>query len=338
MLEFVKTAVSDQPLIPIFASFVFNKGTVYGFNDNLAIICPCKIQSSFAVRAVTLFGFLKNSRAKKISFILSNDDVIVKGGKSKITLPCNHEDEFVFNEDDIGDNWDVKIPITEKLIEGIKICLVTSSYDYSMPSIMGVTVIIDKNITLYSCDGDAISRFKVGKASKKMTKGQYNIPNEFCIALTKFEESDGILKINNDWAKAEFKNNYKLYGRILVADNPVDHEAFIAATLKVTPTYIKIPKGLNNALLRARVVADVESKKTIINIHNNKMRIFTETDIGDVKDIITLREDHPDIEIAVHASLIQRSALLCEHMAILDDCTCYKSGDTLFQVLSNTTT
>ena len=340
MLEFVRTAIDDQPITPIFASFVFNKGTVYGFNDNLAIICPCKIQSSFAVRAITLFGFLKNSRAKNISFTLSNDDVVVKGGKSKITLPCNHENEFLFNEEDIGDTWDVEIPITEKLIEGIKICLTTSSYDYSLPALMGVMIVVDKNITLYSCDGDAITRFKVDKASKKMTKGKYNIPNEFCIALTKFtekEEIHGKLNINDDWAKAKFDNGYVLYGRILVATNPVDHEAFIKETLKVTPNYIKIPKGLNNALLRARVVSDIESVKTCIDIENNKLKMLTTTDIGAVRDVISLREDHPDINIYVHASLIQRSALLCEHMAILDDCTCYKSGDTLFQVLSNTT-
>lgn len=339
MLEFVRTAVDDQPIIPIFASFVFDKGTVYGFNDNLAIICPCKIQNSFAVRSVTLFGFLKNSRAKEISFTLSNDDVIVKGGKSKITLPCNHENEFLFNEEDINDNWDTKLTITPKLIEGIKICLITSSYDYSLPALMGLKIIIDKNITLYSCDGDAITRFKIDKATKKITKGEYNLPNEFCIALIKLcekEEIGGKLYINNEWVKAKFDNGYIMYGRVLVADDPINHEQLINETMNTSPIYIKIPKGLNNALLRARVVSDIESKRTLISIHNNKMRMLTETDIGNVRDIISLREDHPDIEISIHASLIQRSALLCEQMAILDNCTCYKSGDTLFQIITNT--
>ena len=338
MLEFVRTAIEDTPIIPIFASFVFNKGTVYGFNDNLAIICPCKIQSSFAVRAITLFGFLKNSRSKNISFTLSNDDVVVKGGKSKITLPCTHENEFIFNEAEINDDWNTKIPITAKLIEGIKICLVTSSYDYALPALMGLKLIVDKNITLYSCDNDAITRFKVGKTTTKMKKGEYNLPNEFCIALVKLcekEEILGKLYMNEDWVKAEFDNGYIIYGRVLVVTDPIDHEKVIKETMKTKPTYIKIPKGLNNALLRARVVSDIESKTTCIDIENNKLRMLTATDIGDVRDVILLREDHPDINITAHASLIQRSALLCEQMAVMDNCTCYKSGDTLFQVLSN---
>ena len=336
VLEFVKSAVSDNPITPIFSAFVFDKGTVYGFNDQLAIIGPCDIQSSFAVRAITLFGFLKNSRAKNVSFTLSDDDVIVKAGKSKITLPCNHSDEFIFSEPD--EDWDFKIDITKKLIDGIKTCLVTSSDDFSLPALMGVTLIINKNITLYSCDGDVVSKYKVGKAEREITEEYFTLPNEFCNSIIKLFEKEGSLgkiSINKNWAKAKFNNGYIIYGRTIEKNDPLDYEVLIKRTLKSKPTYIKIPKGLNNALLRARVVADMEGKSTLITIQNNKMVMFTKTEIGDVRDVIMLREDHPDIEVSVNASLIQRSALLCEQMAILDNCTCYKSSDTLFQILTN---
>ena len=336
-LELVKPATSDQLPVPIFNDFIFGGGVVYAWNDQLAIMGPCPIQEYFAVKGATLFGFLTNSRAKEVSFTISGDDIIIKTGKSKMTMPYSIRDTFLFEEPD--DNWDVELQITPELMEGIKICLVTSSEDFSLPALMGVSVIITKNVHLYSCDSDAVSRYLIGKAKKKMNEGYYTLPNEFCHSFmrvfNKSAAASGVISINKEWAKAEFNNKYKVYGRVIENDDPINYEKLIARTLKSEPDYIKIPKGLNYALLRARVVADVESKRTIFNIKDNKLRLNTETEIGNVKDVVKLREDHPDIEVAVNSSLVQRSTLLCEQMAILDNCTCYKSGATLFQILSN---
>jgi hypothetical protein len=337
VLELVKSAVTDQPIVPIFASFVFNKNSVYGFNDILAIIGPCKTQTVFATGASTLFGFLKNSRATEINFTLSDDEVLIKAGKTKITLPCNHPDEFVFSEPD--DSWDVKLNVSPILIEGIKICLITASDDFSLPALMGVSIIIDENINIYSCDGDAISKFKVNKNKKNLTKGYYTLPNEFCNSLIRIGEKSGAksgkLFINKEWAKVEFDNGYKVYGRIIENDDPVNYEKLIKRTLKTKPKYINIPKGFNFALLRAKVVADIESKATSIDIENNKVRMLTVTNIGNVRDIFKLKEKHPNINVTVNSSLVQRSLSICDKIAILDNCTCFKSGDRLFQIISN---
>ena len=105
-------------------------------------------------------------------------------------------------------------------------------------------------------------------------------------------------------------------------------------TFKGTPKFVKCPAGLNDALSRAQIVAKAESAKTVLTVSQGKLKLLTVTHIGEVKDTVSL-SGHPDVEAHVSAELMQRSLNICDEIAITDRCVAYRSGEQLFQIISN---
>ncbi len=324
-LELVGRALADSNMVPIFQCFVFDGTNVIAYNDALGIVAPCTTDEAFAVNGATLLGLLRNSQSEDVTFTLDGTDLVVKAGKSNFKLPYETEDAFLFEEPE--DEWDCNLPLAG-LIGGIDSCLLTSGRDLAQEAFMGVLL---KDWDLYSCDGDAVSRFHMPVKGVKSNVVSCMMPNAFCETLLKIEQPKQ-LEVNKEWAKATFEG-YTVYGRLIENDHPLDHESEIKKTIKSEPTYIAIPEGLDHALSRARVVADAESKPTQLTVDRGMLTLLTDTHLGVVRDVLTFK--HPDVVALVSSELLQRSIGITTEMAILENCCCFKSGDELFCLLSN---
>ncbi len=326
-LELVGRALASNDLIPIFQYFCFTGTHVYANNDGLAIKAPCITDQAFAVNGNTLLGLLRASQSEEVSFRLGEEhECRVKAGKSNFRLPYHTEDSFLFKEPE--NNWDVAVLVDPTLMKGLEACLQTASRDAAtQPAFVGVW--LKHGGTLYSCDGDALSRFTL---APDLPVGNYMMPNAFCEATLRINSTGGKLTLNAEWAKAELEG-YTVYGRLIVNDDPLDHEALIASNLKHEPIFVSVPADLDHALERARVVADPESKPTKLTVEAGKLLLVTDTTLGMVKDVLGF--EHPDVTALAAAHLMQRSIAQCNEMAIMDNCTVFRSGDTLFQLVSN---
>jgi DNA polymerase III sliding clamp (beta) subunit (PCNA family) len=333
-LELVSYALAQNNLVPVFECFCFNTKTVSCYNDALAIIAPCKTKDAFAVNGSTLLGLLKNSHADEVEFSIENkEDVSIKTGKSRFKLPYFTKNEFLFEP--VDDTWDNSLPIDEAFLKGLEACLLTSSRDLAQPAWLGVSLQPKgKRMALYSCDGDGVTRHVTGTKATDVTA---MLPNAFCEAVLRTcKETDcktGTLSINADWAKADL-GAYIILGRLIEISTPVDFEHEIENTLKGEPAFIPLPKGLDHALSRARVIADPESAKTSLEVGEGKLYLYTETQMGLVKDVLPCPK-HAEVTADVFAAMVQRAIGLCDEIAILDGCTVYRQGETLFMVVSN---
>ena len=332
-LDLISPALADNNLVPIFTCYTFEHNIVYASSDSLTILAPSEPTGQkmpFAVAGVTLRELLKNSGGTDVKFNIIKDTLVVETGKSTFKLPYFGATDLIFREP-VEEKWAVKVPINEDLLRGISICLTTTSRDNSMPAIMGVCF---SDINIFSCDGDAITRV----ATKFITKGVYTVSNQFCDALLKIcnetETTEGTLEINNNWAKATLKNGFIIYGRIIENDNPLDHATLIKDTMKGEGKFVPLPEGFDEALSRARVLADLESKPTTLVVEGNKLKLITDTILGEAIDVLGIK-GHPPVQASVHASLVQRSIKVCDQISIRTNCTCYRLGDTVLQVVSN---
>jgi DNA polymerase III sliding clamp (beta) subunit (PCNA family) len=334
-LELVRPALASDNLIPIFQNFCFNEGTVYASKDKLTIMAPCDVQESFAVNGKILGELLKNSAVKEVDIQLDKENALVVAGKSKMKLPYMGQEDFLFTEPE-DETWSVILDIDDEVLKAFELCLVTSSSDNTMPAFMGVTVKGGKRTCLYSCDGDALSRYQLGTKSADV---QLIVPGEFVDSLLRITATTGCklghLYLNEEWAVAELGNDYKIFGRILVNDEPLDFESQLKKYLKDSPPFIEVPDGLAPAISRARVVADPESKATAIKVSGGKLYLNTETHLGDVKDVISIESEHPDISASVSAKLIATAISVCNEMAVFDNCTVYRQGDEFILLVSN---
>lgn len=334
-LDLVSRALATDPTIPVFQCFMFHVDSVVAYNDALGIMGPCDEMEPFGVNGQMFLGLLKNSQGEDVTFELDNQDVTIKCAKSIFKLPFVPEEDFLFEEP--KDEWAVQLPITPDLLFGFEACMQTSSRDEATQgALVGACLHQGSKMILYSCDGDALTRY-ITKV-KAVKAPDYMMPNAFCEAVLKVaadtNAEKGTLSLSEGWAKAEFDTGFTVYGRLIINQKGVDHGALIDKTIKGKPLFVAIPDGLEKALSRARVVADPESAKTILTVEGGKLKIHTETLIGVVRDSLPMPK-HEDVEAKVSAELMQRTIGLNHEVAILENCVAYRNGETLLQVISN---
>jgi DNA polymerase III sliding clamp (beta) subunit (PCNA family) len=334
-LELVQPAVAGSDLVPIFSCFMFKTNHISAYNDQLGIEATFDCgDTPFAVNAITLLGLLKNIHTEEVEFNLQKNDLEIKAGKSNLKLPFFTQEEFLFEEPE--EQWLAALPINEDLTKGLEICLTTASNDNSQPAIMGVCFNFGKASTLYSCDGDAVTRFTL--AAKPSGKGIFTVSNTFCNALLKIcaetKITKGKLDLGEGWVRASLENGYTLYGRLILNESPLNHAELIEKTMTGESPFVDVPLGFDEALARARVVADSSSASTSLTIKKGSMSLFTETPSGVVEDTVKIK-GHDDVEATIHASLVCRSLNICNEISIRENCVSYRSGDTVLQVVSN---
>ena len=144
----------------------------------------------------------------------------------------------------------------------------------------------------------------------------------------------GTINISKEWIKAGIDTGYTIYGRLIEITNPLDYEAEINNVLKHKPEFVPVPKGLDHALSRARVIADAESAKTSLSIVDGKLSLHTETHQGVVRDVLPYGKVS-DTTADVSAEYVQRALGLSTEMSILEDWTVYRDEKSLFLVVSN---
>lgn len=328
-LELVGPALATTNLVPIFTNYVFHEDLVSAYNDEIGIVTDCDMAgAAFGVSGTVLLGLLQNTEVEDVNLTVEKENVVVIAGKSTFKLPYAEENEFLFHAPD--EKWSIKLKLDEDLLKGIGICLTTACRDNTMPAIMGVCF---KAGALYSCDGDAITRYKADIKGQ----GSHTVSNAFCDALIKIcgetDTTEGLLEIGATWAKARLTNGYTIYGR-MIENVDFDHETQIKNTLGGKETFVEMPMGFNEALGRARVLADPESAKTVLQVAKGKLKMQTNTHMGVAKEELTMR-GHLDVEAAIHASLVQRSLAICNQVTILPNATAYRLGEKVLQVVSN---
>lgn len=327
-LELVKPALAVINVIPIYQCFTFGSGTVLSYNDTIAILGPCEIESGIGIHGNTLLGLLSNSKAETVELSLERDTAVFKLGKTISKLPFQPEENFLFELP--KDDWEFKLQVTESFIEALKLCLETVSSDTTQAALLGITL---ENDLMYSCNGDCLTRVKL----KNKAKSRVLMPTAFCEAVVRLWSSltmtGGFLRFNTDWVYADF-GAWMVYGRILEINEPIDFVQLIKDTInrRATPD-LPIPNGFSEALSRARVLADPESQKTTVTIVNNKMILLTQTHMGEIKDDFKL-DGHPDGVVNINASHLQKALEGSQQIAFHEKCVVL-SAPNVFKLVSN---
>ncbi len=337
-LELVQEGLAKDDLVGLYGCFVFRPKSIMAYNGQVGVISKGGLGTTpFATMGRPLLGLLQNSAAEELNYQVNDHDVVLVAGKSNVALPLIEADLNLIEEP--KGEWTATLGLDQDLLRGIEICLTTVSRDQAQPAIMGVCINLDlkpSGVTLYSCDGDAITRF--APESGTSGRGVYTLPNAFCDTLLKVcretGSSDGMIELSRDWAKATLESGYVVYGLLIANDNPLDHAKQIADSMKGKVPFVPVPLGLNEALARARVLADPETGKTELTVAHGKLMLRTTTSLGDLQDELNIK-GHPDVQALTHASLVQRGISICDEISIRENVTAYQGQRGLLQVVGN---
>lgn len=322
ILDVVGRAIERNNLLPIYEYYCFTGKTVFGWQDSFGIVALCEVPVPFAVHGPTFLGMLKSIKEDKVELEVTNGQLKITAGKTESVLPVKGPEDFVWHEPEFKVGGEIDMD----LIKGIECCIPTASENLALEAFSRVYIgTYNDRLAVYSTDGDAFTRYVTtltGKADTCLSRA-------FCEAIVK--TGGGKLVIGDEWVCSLFED-YKVYGPNL-GSTTFDYEDYMEKILEgPVPDLTSFPLKFDDALTRARVMADIETSPTKMMIQKNQLALLTETPFGEVFDTMKLK--HPDIEVSFHAKLIQENMKGCSEFRALDKCCVFK-GDQILRLTSN---
>ncbi len=325
-LDVVSRGLSNNNIAPTFGFFCFTGETVFSWNDQVAIVGLCKVDKPFGCHGATLLGLLKCCSSDEVDIEVTKDNLLITSGSSDFKLPYISQEEFLWKEPEVHEA-NLQEP---ELFEAIKACVATTSSDIALGAFNQICLMsTNEAVIVYSCDGDAIT--KVTVTGEVLAFENACISKSFAEALSKLDIGIPDLFLEGEWIAA-YADSYHIYGRNL-GPPQLDYEAEIRKSVGINNyKFVPIPKELNNALSRARVVADAETKPTQFIINNKNIYLGTFTPYGDVDDIVGC--DHLDIKANISAAMLQKSLEGCTEFCVTENCVLLK-GERILRLLAN---
>jgi len=320
-LEVVGRALERNNILPIYEYFCFTGNTVFSFCDSFGIVAPWDTPTPFAVHGPTFLGLLKATKDDKIDLNLDQHQLKITAGKSEYVLPAKGIEDFIWAEPNFPSK-DISLDI----IQGIECCLPTASENLALEAFSRIYIgTFEGKLAVYSTDGDALTKY----VTTLNGDADVCLDRDFCDAVVK--TGGGKLVIGSEWVCSLFED-YKVYGRNL-GPSTFNYEDYISKILGgPLPDLIPFPLKFDDALTRARVVADIETSPTTLFIENNQLTLLTDTPFGEVLD--TMKVKHADIEAQVSASLMQSNMTGCTNLRVLAKCCIFK-GEQVLRLISN---
>src|ERR1700719_4260008 len=261
-LDVVGRALERNNVLPIYEFFCFTGETVFAFSDAFGVVGKCKVKTPFGVHGPTTLGLLKASKSKDVEIKLTKDNhVQIIAGTSEYKLPYKTPDEFAWKEPEFeADTYG------ESILAAIESCLTTCSPDLALEAFNRVNITeYQGNIAVYATDGDALTRYVTN--IKAASKVDICLSRDFCDAIIKIGLG-GHLQVGKEWV-CLITEDFKVYGHNLGPSTLKYEDEIAKVGADNSKGFAAIPiKELDEALTRARVVADIETSPTTLIIEN----------------------------------------------------------------------
>lgn len=242
VLQLVKPGLAAKEIIEQSTSFIFTKGQVIAYNDEISVSHPIKdLALEGAVQAKELFALLNKLTDETIELESTDTELIIKGKKSKagIKLEIKTNIEDTLKALGTPKKWH---PVPATFLEAIDFCLFSVGRDMTKAML---TCVYCGGSDIISSDGFRITIYKLGKGKMEPV----NLPGIAAASLknynpTEYSETAG-------WIHFRTKDEVVFSCRTMAGTYPVDKIKGFAE--KIEGEKAKLPEGLAEALERAGI-------------------------------------------------------------------------------------
>lgn len=335
-LTTVEPALSKTDMIPILSHLCFTGKEVYAYNDAIAIIVPLPSAFKGAIPGSVLLSLLNKSKAKEVNFEVSKTELSIQAASSKLKLASRPVEDFVFDIPKLPEKAD--IILTPAIIEGIEHCLMSVGLDTSIPDQLGVTFDPDGDtLALYATNNLTLSRSRL-KLKKPTKLGRCILATDFCRQLLRLAGGDPVPLYLDDEAAVAKTPKGILYGKLIDTRSPVDFADLVEqhAPKGYKDRMVDMPSKLKLVLERAMIITEhhLEPTATEIRIEKGVARFKSESERGEVRDMVRLDDKHPDAVIKLDPKLLHKGFGIFEKMLLSDRGVIMAKGPHLFMVAS----
>lgn len=264
ILQAVAPGLSKEENIEQSPFFVFTKGRVFTFNDEVAVSHPISFKLEGAVMAEPLFKLLSRTTAKELEVEVVEGEFRMKAKRVSAGIPMEAEIRLPIKElglDGISDGeWD---PLPAEFRKATEMALMTVSRDQSKPILLNVHVSVN---IIESSDNFRITRYDLPCNNLK----GWLIPEAAARKLLSFN----VVKyaLTEGWAHYKTPDGVTFSHRVFKAIYP-NLEPFT----NVTGVNIKLPDTSKDALERAGIFTDSkDSSGDLVKVTLKDGRMFIE--------------------------------------------------------------
>lgn len=337
VLDKVSPALSTKGLVPAFACICFTGKVVQTYNDVIAL--QTKFGSDYVggVIGKLLQTFVKTAATEEIDFLPDGESLLLKSGRSKLSVTPLSESEFVFKMPSIKKGNKIKCP--ESLVSAIQRVCLSLGRDPGFPTTMGVTIIPkEKGVYLCSAEGSsAITRvFLKDKDFSEALPGTILLPPQLCDFFLKIasKDSPSNMYLAEDWVIFTFESKLKLFSRL---GEEVDPELFEGAVkqhyMPNKKAFVSLPPGTEGALDRALAVLDAAPEKIgTVAVKKSRLRIGATTSAGSLIDVLKL-PGHENVSIRLDLTRFKAALQFADSICITEDSVLLKQG-TLVHIIA----
>lgn len=302
-LNAVMPGIAQREVIEQSASFVFTKGRVFSYNDEVAVSHPIKLDLEGAIPAKAFRALINKVRTEEINLKINKGELFLSSSKAKAGLRLETEISLPLEEIGMPIDW---IELPETFCEAIKFCLFSASKDESK-AVLTCLHVFDNFVE--SCDNYRITCYNMGEGTHKAFPEDLLIP---AFAAKDIVSNDPVeYAVTDGWLHFRNKKDVTYSCRYMEGEYP-DFSPF----LECDGDSIEFPEGLTEILERADVLSDGE--RVSIILESDSLLVCSENESGWFEETCTIEFDGEGVEFDIHPEFM-KSLLKFKGRAAISD-------------------
>lgn len=292
VLSLVKPGVASKAIVEYTDHFMFRKGRVYSYNDEVSLshVTELNLDKDMSVEAVPFLDLLKKCKDETVDLSIQEEDdaeqILLKGKSFKAKIRMSSK---IISSLPVPDGKWKKLP--KNFVEACKMSSFSASRNMTHPVLTCLNVSKDN---VWACD-----KFRIAKASLDTAmKDNLLLPVHSMDILVGYDVKEYLA--NEGWV------HFRTDKGLIVSMRPAEGEyPDVGKYLDVNGVSIELPKTLSEVVDRASVLARQEFKQdelVTIVIKDNELNVSSRNNLGTFSEKVRFRYKGEELrfEISPH--------------------------------------
>ena len=321
-LTHVNVGVAAKQIVSQADSYIFKEGSVYTFNDEIAVSHTIEHELTGAVHADTLYALLTKINDPIIDIEIVDDAMIIKSKKGKATLKSDEKQTLPLDTvGDAGDWYD----LPDNFNHLMSFVLMSVSKDLATPIL---TCVHWTSEYVESCDNFRLTRTLIDTPD---LDSSILIPGNTLTQMIFYEPTQ--YSIANDWAHFKTADGSTFACRVFEGDYVDLDDVY---ELPGTDT-ILFTNAMQDLLERVSVLADTDvsnNTKAVVDVKDSMATVTASNTYGEMVERTRVK-CKVDLSFDLRIETLQHIMKYYKKAVIADDRSSLKfSDDTIIHIIS----
>lgn len=290
-LESVQPGLSAREIIEQSACFVFNKGKVMTYNDEISCRRVCAVDFTGAVKAEPLLALLRKLGEDEVDVTLEGEEIIVQGKRRKAGIRCEATITLPVKLVEKPEEWQ---KLAEGWLDAVKMAHPCVSHDQQK---FKYTCIHLHPAHIEASDGFQVMRIKIVSGVKASTLVRADsLKHIVGLGVTEMSETETWLHFRN------------ATGLTFSCRRFIEDYRDMLPLLKMKGHAINLPKGLGDAADRANVFsAETSNENQVrVSLRDGVARVKGTGASGWYHEDKKVKYDGPPLEFLIAPALLMQ--------------------------------